>query len=286
MYKIRLLIGEIPYANLFPIFYMLKRASDLSGYEFIEGPPSDLNRQLREGRIDVSPSSSIEYLRHPDKYELIENHSISSTGPVGSILLFSKKPIETLGGLAVLTSSQSETSVALVQIVLNKFYELDCSFQSSSLQLKDALGSSAAYLLIGDEALREAIKWPGLYIYDIGELWYKHTGLPFTFALWIANKDSCAGKSELYRKFIDDLNRAKTSALNSMETVAASCPLKNMLSEEGLISYWKKISYDFSDEHRKGLALFSAYLKELGLIQPQNLPKKEISSSKKKTLQA
>jgi len=264
--KNRLLIGEIPYANLFPIFYMLKRESDLSGYEFIEGSPSDLNRQIREGRIDVSPSSSIEYLRHQNKYELIENHSISSAGPVGSILLFSKKPIETLGGLSVLTSSQSETSVALIQIVLNKFYELDCSFQSSTLQLKDALGSSSAYLLIGDEALMESIKWHDLYQYDIGELWYKHTGLPFTFALWIAHKDCCTGKNELYKKFIDDLNRAKSSALNRMETVAASCPLKNMLSEEGLLSYWKKISYDFSDEHKKGLALFNAYAKELGLI--------------------
>jgi chorismate dehydratase len=262
----KLLIGEIPYANLFPIFYMLKRESDISGYEFIKGVPSDLNKMIRGGRIDVSPSSSIEYLRHRDKYELIENHSISSIGPVGSILLFSNKPVEKLGRLTVLTSSQSETSVALIRIVLNKFYELDCSFQTSNEKLKDAIGSSAAYLLIGDEALIEAMKWHGLYIYDIGELWYKHTGLPFTFALWIANKDCRTEKSELYRKFIDDLNRAKTSALNSMDIIAASCPLKDIISEEALISYWKKMSYDFTDEHRKGLELFNAYAKELGLI--------------------
>ena len=266
MLKNRLLIGEIPYANLFPIFYMLKRESDISGYEFIKGAPSDLNKKIREGSIDVSPSSSIEYLRHPDRYELIENHSISSMGPVGSILLFSNKPIEKLGSLTVLTSSQSETSVALIRIVLNKFYELDCSFQSSSKKLKDAIRSSAAYLLIGDEALMEAMKWPGLYIYDIGELWYRHTGLPFTFALWIANKDCRTEKNELYRKFIYDLNRAKTSALNSMDTVAASCPLKDILSAEALISYWKKMSYDFGDEHRKGLELFNKYAKELGLM--------------------
>jgi chorismate dehydratase len=261
----RLLIGEIPYANLFPIFYMLKRGPGVSGYEFIKGAPSDLNKKIRLGMIDVSPSSSIEYLRHKDKYELIENHSISSMGPVGSILLFSNKSIEKLDRQIILTSSASETSVALIRIVLSKFYELDCSFQSSSEKLKDAIGSSAAYLLIGDEALVEATKWPGLYVYDIGELWYRHTGLPFTFALWIANKDCRTKKSELYIKFIDDLNRAKTSALNNMDTVAASCPLKDILSEEALISYWKKMSYDFNDEHRKGLELFDAYAKELGL---------------------
>ena len=265
--KNRLLIGEIPYANLFPIFYMLKRESDLSGYEFIQGVPSDLNKKIRKGLIDVSPSSSIEYLRHRDTYELIENHSISSKGPVGSILLFSKKPIETLDGLTVLTSSQSETSVALIQIVLSKFYELDCRFQSSNKTLKDAISSNTAYLLIGDEALREALKWPGLSRYDIGELWYKHTGLPFTFALWIAHKQCRAEKSDLYRRFLHDLDSAKTSALRNLDAVAASCPLKDTLSEKDLVTYWEKMSYDFTDEHRKGLELFSAYAKELGLIE-------------------
>lgn len=264
--KNRLLIGEIPYANLFPIFYMLKSESDISEFEFIKGAPSDLNKKIREGKIDISPSSSIEYLRHLDKYKLIENHSISSMGPVGSILLFSNKPIEKLGRLTVLTSSQSETSVALIRIVLNKFYGLDCSFKSSSEKLKDVIGSSDSYLLIGDEALMEARTWPGLYIYDIGELWYKHTGLPFTFALWIARKDCCTEKRDLCRKFIDALNRAKNSALINLETIAASSPLKDMLSEEYLVSYWKEISFDFNEEHRKGLELFRTYSKELGLI--------------------
>lgn len=263
---------------------MLEKKSDLSGYEFIEGVPSDLNRQIREGLIDISPSSSIEYLRHPDKYALIENHSISSKGPVGSILLFSKQPIETLDGLSILTSSQSETSVALIRIVLKKFYELHCNFESSCLSLKEALRSGTAYLLIGDEALREALKWPGLYIYDIGELWYKYTGLPFTFALWIAHKDRCAGKNELYRQFVDNLNRAKISALKNLDVVAASYPAEDMLSAEDLISYWKGISFDFSDEHKKGLELFQAYAEELGLIQRRDLPKKENTSSKKKVL--
>ncbi len=266
MKKQKLRIGKIPYANLFPIFYALEKESDCSAYEFIKGAPSELNKKIRGGLIDVSPSSSIEYLRYRDKYELIENHSISSCGPVGSILLFSKKPIETLGGLLVLTSSQSETSVALLRIVLNKFYKLDCLFESSDKPLKDAIASDTPYLLIGDDALREAGKWPDLHIYDIGELWHKYTGLPFTFALWIAHKDNCSEKIELYRKFINDLNSAKISALKNLDIVAASFPLKDMLSAEALISYWKRMSFDFRDEHRKGLELFGSYSKELGII--------------------
>src|SRR4030043_1637482 len=104
-------IGKIPYANLFPIFYTLQRECDCSGYEFIEGVPSTVNRLLRSGEIDISPSSSIEYLRYRKQYNLIEGHSISSKGPAGSIFLLSRSPIEQLGGKTILVSSQSDTSV-------------------------------------------------------------------------------------------------------------------------------------------------------------------------------
>ncbi|MEW6109521.1 MAG: menaquinone biosynthesis protein [Nitrospirota bacterium] len=262
----KLRIGEISYTNLFPIFYMLRKECDCSGYEFIEGTPSALNKKIREGDIDISPSSSIEYLRYPDRYKLIENHSISSTGPIGSILLFSRRPIETLNGLTVLTSSQSETSVALLRIILKKFYELECPLKSTSARIESAIRSNTAYLLIGDEALAEALKWPRLYIYDLGDLWHKNTGLPFTFALWIANSDCYHGKSELLRKFTDDLNRSKASALKNLKAIAGSSPLVRFLSEDELVSYWKGISYDFNDEHKKGLELFRRYSEEIGLL--------------------
>jgi chorismate dehydratase len=264
--KKRLIIGEIPYANLFPIFYMLRKENDISEYEFTEGVPSDLNKKIRNGLIDVSPSSSIEYLRHPEKYELIENHSISSKGPVGSILLFSKKSIEKLDGHTILTSSQSETSAALIRIVLKIFYRLDCSFVSSDRPVEDAFDSGTPYLLIGDEALTEELNRSDFNVYDIGQEWYKHTGLPFTFALWIARRDCCGDKKDLYLRFVHDLDRAKISALNNFKLIAASCPLKDRLSEEGLVAYWQKISYDLDMEHRKGLELFRRYAEELCLL--------------------
>ena len=52
-------IGKIPYANLFPIFYVLERDMDCSQYEFVEGMPSTLNRMLRDGDIDLSPNAKI-----------------------------------------------------------------------------------------------------------------------------------------------------------------------------------------------------------------------------------
>ncbi|MBI5641745.1 MAG: menaquinone biosynthesis protein [Nitrospirae bacterium] len=266
MEALKLKIGKIAYTNLFPIFYTLEKDYGCPEHEIISGVPSDLNRKIRLGEIDISPSSSIEYLRNRELYNLIDNHSISSFGPVWSILLFSKQPIETLDGKTVLTSSHSETSVALLQIIFRKFYEIDCRLISTPETLEKGMRSNAAQLLIGDEALSEALKWPGLHIYDLGDIWYRFTGLPSVFALWIIRKDCCGNRQELVEKFISDLDRAKASALKNLKAIAAACPGRDLLSEEELVSYWQGISYAFGEEHRKGLDLFRRYAEELGLI--------------------
>lgn len=262
----KLKIGRISYANLFPIFYILQKKCDCSGYEFVDGVPSELNKKVRKGEIDISPSSSIEYIRNQDRYILIENNSISSKGPVGSILLFSRRPIETLNGLTILASSQSETSVVLLQIIFKKFYEIECRLKSTAEPLGKGIKSHSAYMLIGDEALTEALKWPKLFIYDLAELWYKHTGLPFTFAFWIARRDCCVENTEMFKKFTDDLNTARAYAVKNFKTIASESYLINLFSEEELVLYWKGISYDFGNDHKKGFDLFRDYAEELCLI--------------------
>ncbi len=253
-------IGKISYTNLYPIYYFLEMTSG-SKYEFTEGVPSVINSLLREERIDISPSSSIEYLRRPEKYILVPGHSVSSEGPVGSILLFSRRPVETLERFTVLYTRQSETSAALLRIVLSRFYQLQCSLKSSGLPLEEGLRDHSAYLLIGDDALREAHKYPNLYIYDLGDIWYRKTGLPFVFALWIANR----GRGAELKSFITDLDEAKERALKYLPKVARTCPFRKWLSEEELMDYWRKLSYDLDDKHRQGLELFNKYLREMGI---------------------
>jgi chorismate dehydratase len=287
----KLVIGRIPYANVFPIFYVLDNEFDCSQYTFVEGVPSRLNRMLREGEVDISPSSSIEYLRNPGRYQIISNHSISSMGPVGSIFLFSHKPVEDLEGAVVFASSQSETSVALLKIVLKRFYGLSATVEAVPDPIQSGAGG-AAFLLIGDDALRQQavgnsqqkvlkqreamgkretniptmayspspITFP--FVYDLGEIWYRQTGLPFVFALWIVRKD-IPDKKELVDKFTGDLDRAKESALKKLPEIARYAPIRSFMTEEDVLSYWKKLDYELSVEHRKGLALFDQYRKEV-----------------------
>jgi chorismate dehydratase len=264
----KLKIGKISYANVWPLFYMLERYADCSSYEFVEGVPSALNQMLRQGFIDISPSSSIEYLKNPGLYDIIENHSIDSNGPVESVLLFSKKPLEELEGETILMTSQSETSIALLQIICRKFYTLSCRYLQTAEPIGKAIKSHTAYLLIGDDALTQAAKWPDMHIYDLGQLWTEHTGLPFTYALWLLRQESRRKKESLVNRFVSDLGEAQRLALADLEGIAAVSPFRTILSETQLVDYWRGISYTFSTAHKKGFDLFRQYAIELGLLLP------------------
>lgn len=262
----KLRVGKIPYLNLFPIYHTIQSKSDCSHYEFIEGVPSELNKMLREGKIDISPSSSIEYIRNPNLYELIEGHSISCSGCIASILLFSKKPINELGGSKIYVTSQSETSIALLNIVLKKFYGIECDLV---VKKKPENSNSDAFFLIGDDALKINKKLsagsPLFLVYDLGEIWAEHTNLPFVFALWIARKDIYQNnvKKQMLHRFIADLDNAKNIFKEDLHKIEQTASISNFLSEDEIVSYWNKISYDLTEKHKEALELFRQYLQEI-----------------------
>lgn len=259
MRKKKLRIGRIPYANLFPIFYYFDQQRNRSDYRFTKGVPSKLNRMLREGKLDISPSSSIEYLKNKDKYLILPSFSISSSGPIESILLFSTIPLEELGGKTIAVSSESDTSVALLKIILKEFLSLKCKFKT----VKSGLSSFPAFLLIGDSAMKESRKSTAPHVYDLAELWHKHTGLPFVFALWIVRKETVSEKRELLNKLSSDLIKANNYAHKNFPLIAKKALQKEWLTEKELVNYWKKISFNLTEKHMEGLRLFEKYLKSI-----------------------
>jgi chorismate dehydratase len=267
----KLKIGRIPYANLFPIFHVLERDRDCSDYEFVEEVPARLNRLVREGTVDVSPSSSIEYLKNPSLYNIIYGHSISSSGPIGSIFLFSGVPIEDLDGARISVSSQSESSVGLLDVILRKFYGSNCTLSVSDRPE----ACDKAFLLIGDDALKykkdqdcmgagKPVSAPRRYVYDLGEIWFERTGLPFVFALWIVRKDCPEG--DLLKRFEKDLGAARDKATAGFSSIAEHSPMSAYMTKEEIVQYWYRIEYGLDERHVKGLELFGKLLGESGLL--------------------
>src|SRR5213075_1145597 len=82
-------LGRISYVNMAPVFYRLD-----AEVEEVTGVPTDLNRRLLGGEIDLAPISSIEYARHASRLRILPRLCVSSEGAVDSIQLVSKLPLE------------------------------------------------------------------------------------------------------------------------------------------------------------------------------------------------
>ena len=72
-----------------PVFFRLD-----AEVEEVVGVPTELNRQLIAGELDVAPISSIEYARNADTLRLLPRLCVSSEGAVESIQLISKTPLD------------------------------------------------------------------------------------------------------------------------------------------------------------------------------------------------
>lgn len=181
--------------------------------------------------------------------------------------MFSRLPIEKLDGQAVGLTKESDTSVNLLKILLRKFYNHHNSFTRTTNSTINALEEFSAILLIGDSALKASLsEVKDIYVYDLGDLWFRHTGLPFVFALWIIREEAIRKEKNKVIALHTALCDAKNCAYSSFENLADNY-IKEWIGKKELIDYWETISYDLTPLHLDGLRLFYRYSAELGLIE-------------------
>lgn len=278
-------IGEINYLNVFPIYYYLKKEikihSELNFLEFIYGTPAFLNNSLKSGNVDISPSSSFYYILNYQSSLIFRDLSISSKKTVKSIYLFSQKPIEDFKkDETIYITPETLTSLNLLKVLLIEIYKFDINkFNFIALPSDDNLEFKSEFnkmdykilLHIGNNALKfkKQIK-TGYFAYDLADLWYKLTGFPFVFALFIIRKDSYSSKKNEFNILYEYLLKSKENAARGFKEAALSI-LKiekyNFISYEELIDYWTNcLSFDFGEEEIKGLKLYCELLYKNGLI--------------------
>src|SRR5262249_2974634 len=198
-------VGRIPYINCYPVYGAIDRGVVSLTGELVDGVPTELNRQMAAGTLDVSVISAVEYARDAKRYLLLPDLSICSDGPVRSVVLFSKRPASELHGRRVLVSRSSMTSVALLGVLFANVWDAKPAFVPSDAELADvarfADEEHDARLVIGDAALHlwsrlrtpESVSSDNAlnqyrFAYDLGSEWKSWTGLPFVFAVWVAQR--------------------------------------------------------------------------------------------------
>jgi chorismate dehydratase len=173
-------LGAVNYLNARPLVFGLEQRSDLFALRF--DAPSKCAALLHEGSIDIGMIPSIEYLRGHAPYVIVDGMGIISDGPVASVALFSRTPVDTIRSIAIDTSSR--TSVGLLQVLCRESFGLEPELVPMAPAIEPMMTRCEAALLIGDPALYLDHAALGLTKIDLGERWAAMTGLPFVWAFW------------------------------------------------------------------------------------------------------
>jgi chorismate dehydratase len=244
--------------------------------------PSQCAEDLRTGRADVAILPAIEYQRIPGLV-ILPDMAIASRNQVRSLLIVAKKPIEQVKTFALDRSSRS--TQALTRILCEKKWKIAPEFFEALPDMAEMLQQADAALLIGDPALRIAVRlekdsWPGvpgqtvcqaatlgitsselLYVYDVVGEWQALTGLPAVLAVWAARREVATPVVTA------DFIASRDFGISRIGEISFHAAQDLELPQRTLEFYLRRnIDYSLDPENRRGLELYFEYAAELGLI--------------------
>jgi chorismate dehydratase len=274
-------VGRIPYVNCYPVYGAIDRGIVTLDGTLVNGVPSALNRRMADGTLEISVVSAVEYARDARRYLLLPDLAISCDGPVRSVMLFSRRPAEELDGRRVIVSRSSMTSVALLELLFENVWHARPEFVAGDAEMSDIAAfdheQHDARLVIGDAALvlrgesRPKLADASIgspmpsypFAYDLGETWKTWTGLPFVFAVWVAQRTApVAAALGIHASLITSRNWG----LEHLPALAAQASQSTGVSEPVCHEYLSGLDYGLSYEHLAGLTEFFRRLVAAGVV--------------------
>jgi chorismate dehydratase len=254
-------VGKIEYLNTVPVYYgFVKGVVRAPNVEFVENVPTELNRLLRKGLLDVSVVSSYEYIDNYESYLLLPDLSISAKKKVMSVLFFSTVPIHQLHRKDVWITKSSLTSRELLKFLLKEVYGVEPNFRYYSVKEGNLPKNPSALLSIGDDALKllEEKRFP--FVYDLAEEWFNLTELPFVFAVWAVRKESYESKREELTIFYQNLLKSRGFGEKNFESICKEYGKKIGLKEKTCLTYLNCLNFHLGEEEVKSLLKFGEKL--------------------------
>lgn len=173
------------FLNAKPLVYGLDEDPSV---QVVTDVPSNLLRTLVDGQADVALCPVIDFQVSPVELSIVPVGGIGSDGATHTVRVFSRRPIEEIE--KVHTDSDSHTSVALLDVVLDALYGRRPELVKLGRRPREGTSHPEALLLIGDKVVHDE---PGAESYphqlDLGKAWKELTGLPFVFACWMARAE-------------------------------------------------------------------------------------------------
>ncbi|MBW2647332.1 MAG: menaquinone biosynthesis protein [Deltaproteobacteria bacterium] len=254
-------LGRTDYLNTRPVFYGFDKGVVKETFTTTRGEPSYLNHLLAEGKLDISLISSAAYAFESEKYLILPDLSVSSFGPVDSVLLLSKVPFEKLDEKLIVLTESSATSIQLIKLLFTELFSVTPVYTTERIHSDTVSKNDChAVLSIGDEALRLRQQSIFPYVLDLGEAWRKLTGFPFVFAVWAVRKKFYSAHPETCKKIHSSILSSKAYGLAHLAEISAEVHNNADLTVKECREYFNHLKYDLDGSYQKGLKCFFDYL--------------------------
>jgi chorismate dehydratase len=245
--KIR--ISAVSYTNTKPFLYGINHTDIIKEIDLSLDMPSDCAQKLIDNKVDIGLIPVAATLNLPEWY-LISDYCIGAVGAVNSVFIFSNCPIEQVKTLQL--DPQSRSSNNLAKVLLKNYWQLTPEFIVEAKDYGLSANEYTAFVQIGDRTFGKADDYS--YAYDLAAEWKTFTGLPFTFAAWIANKP-------ISQEFISEFNKSLQYGLDHREDLFKEMEMRNDFDLKDYLMH--KIDYPLTDDKKKALYLFLDYIKSL-----------------------
>src|SRR6202522_1879759 len=286
MRKLRISIVE--YLNTAPLVWGFTDGPLAGKYELSFTVPSQCAGALRRGYVDVAIIPSIEYQRI-ENIVVLPDMAVAAQDEVRTIVVVAKKPIELAKRIALDTSSRA--SQALVKILAAGLWGIKPEFVDAPPDASEMLKSAEAALIIGDPALRIAMKMEALaakvasgedcckgdpedmpvpgfettFVYDVAYQWREMTGKPCVLAIW-------AGRPEVMTpEVVADFHASKEYGIKRIREICEAASIKLDMPPRELERYLiENIHLGLEQEYLEGLRLYYEKAAAIGAIAHNN----------------
>ncbi|MEL6134693.1 MAG: menaquinone biosynthesis protein, partial [Bacteroidota bacterium] len=172
-------IALVSYINTRPFIDGFEQFFPDGEVQFRLMPPADCARALHQGSCDMA-LIPVGALPNFDHVHLHPDYCIGANGPVKSVYMFSRQPIDTLQEIRL--DPHSRSSNGLTRILMKYHWKQQVDYYLPETRNFSYIQGQTGGVVIGDEAIKLRDRFE--YAYDLSDHWKKLTGLPFAFAVW------------------------------------------------------------------------------------------------------